>query len=125
MNKFLLICLGGAVGTGFRYFISSWALKNFGPSFPYGTVAVNIIGSFLITFLIYIDLSVFSLSTTLRAVLVTGVLGGFTTYSSFNLETLTYFEDGDWTKGVLNLVLTVGLCLLAGVLGLVVSRKLI
>jgi fluoride exporter len=84
MTRLLWICLGGAVGTGARYLLSGWLLRVAPPGFPYGTLAVNVIGSFLLALLLQVPLTAESLPPTLRLALTTGVMGGFTTYSTFN-----------------------------------------
>lgn len=125
MVRFLWICLGGAIGTGARYLISGWALKRFGTSFPYGTLAVNLIGSFLIGAIMQVALTTALLPPTGRLVLAVGVLGGFTTYSSFNYETIHYFQEGAWLMGFLNILIMVAACLAAGVAGLASARWLV
>ncbi len=117
MNKFFLICLGGAVGTGARYLLSD--------AFPYGTLTVNVLGSFLMGVLMQLGLTTDLLSPTARVVLTTGLMGGFTTYSSFNYETIQYFQNGETLKGMMNLVVMVGVCLAAGFAGLVFAKRLI
>jgi CrcB protein len=124
VSRFLWICLGGAVGTGARYLLSGWLLRTAGPAFPFGTLAVNVIGSFLLGFLMQVAMTTELLSPTLRLTLTTGVMGGFTTYSTFNYETLRYFEDGAVGMGTLNVAATLGGCLLAGLLGLAAGRGL-
>jgi CrcB protein len=124
MVRFLWICLGGAVGTGARYLISGWAAR-FGPFFPYGTLAVNLIGSFSIGAIMHVALTTTILSPDLRVILAVGVLGGFTTYSGFNFETLQYLREGAWLIGILNVVIMVGACLAAGIAGLVTARWLV
>jgi CrcB protein len=124
MARFLWICLGGAVGTGARYLLSGWLGRAAGPSFPWGTLAVNVLGSFLLGLIMQVAVSTNLLSPTLRLTLATGVLGGFTTYSSFNYETLQYLQQNDWLMGSLNLAVTVVVCLAAGSLGLVAGRLL-
>lgn len=124
MSKFLLICLGGALGTGARYLMCDWALARFGDSFPYGTLTVNIIGSFLMGIVMHLGLTTELFSPTTRFVLVTGVLGGFTTYSAFNYETLNYFQNGEPLKGMTNLFVMVGACFMSGLLGLALAKKL-
>ena len=84
MSRFFWICLGGAAGTGARYLLSSWALSALPSPFPFGTLAVNLIGSFLMGLLVPIGHASPLLSPTARLALTTGVLGGFTTYSAFN-----------------------------------------
>lgn len=124
MDRFLLICIGGALGTGARYLIAGWALHIFGTSLPYGTWTVNVLGSFLIGIIAHLGLTTELFSPTARIVLTTGVLGGFTTYSGFNYETIQYFQNSEIVKGVLNILLMVFSCLIAGVLGLVLARRL-
>lgn len=122
MARFLWICLGGAIGTGARYLLSGWILRVAGPGFPYGTLAVNAIGSFLLGVLMEVALSTESFPPMLRLALTTGVMGGFTTYSTFNYETLQLFQEGAWLVGFANLGVTVIACLAAGVLGLWIGR---
>lgn len=88
MSRFFWICLGGAAGTGARYLMSVWALTLLGPAFPWGTIAVNVTGSFLLGGLMHLALTTGILTPTLRLALTSGLLGGFTTYSTFNYETL-------------------------------------
>ncbi len=80
MTRFFWICVGGAIGTGARYLLSGWVLARLGTSFPYGTLAVNVIGSFLLGALMHLSLATAAVSPTLRAVLAIGVMGGFTTW---------------------------------------------
>jgi CrcB protein len=124
MARFLWICLGGAAGTGARYLLSGWLLRAAGPGFPWGTLAVNVIGSFLLGLIMQVALATDLLSPTLRLTLTTGVMGGFTTYSAFNYETLQYLQQNDWRLASLNLVVTVVVCLAAGSLGLVTGRMM-
>jgi CrcB protein len=122
MIRFLWICFGGAIGTGARYLVSGWALRRFGASFPYGTLAVNVIGSYLIGALMHLALTTTLLLPTARLVLVVGVMGGFTTYSSFNHETIHYLQEGAWLLGLLNILIMVVACLAAGAAGLASAR---
>jgi CrcB protein len=125
MNRFLWICLGGAIGTGARYLLSGWALKRLGTAFPYGTLLVNVLGCFLIGALMHLALSAPLISPTLRLVLVIGVMGGFTTYSSFNYETIHYIQEGASLLGFLNVLIMVAACLAAGFAGLASGRWLV
>lgn len=117
-------CLGGAVGTGARALLAAWALRTLGAGFPYGTLAVNAIGSFLIGLIMHLSLTQGG-SATWRMVLTTGVMGGFTTYSTFNYETLSYLRSGAVFTGLLNIAATVLLCLLLGLAGIVSGRLLL
>src|SRR5436190_628011 len=96
MTRLLWICLGGAVGTAGRYLLGDWLMRVAGPAFPWGTLAVNVLGSFLLGLVMQLALSTDWISPTVRLTLATGVLGGFTTYSSFNYETLRLLEGGSW-----------------------------
>jgi CrcB protein len=125
MVRFLWICLGGAVGTGARYLLSGWAARRFGTAFPYGTLAVNVVGSFLIGAVMHSALTTSQLSPDARVVIVIGALGGFTTYSGFNYETLQYLRDGAWLFGVLNILVMVTACLAAGIAGLASARWMV
>jgi CrcB protein len=124
MARFFWICFGGAAGTGARYAISGWALRAFGPTFPYGTLAVNLLGSFGVGLLMQVGLSTPLMSPTLRLSLTTGVMGGFTTYSTFNYETIRYVQDGAWPLAAANVAVTLVACLAAGFAGLAAGRAL-
>ena len=124
MVRLLWICLGGAVGTAGRYLLGDWLMRVAGPAFPWGTLAVNVLGSFLLGLVMQLALSTDWISPTLRLTLATGVLGGFTTYSSFNYETLRLLEGGSWLLAGANLAGTVAGCLVAGTLGMALARAL-
>ena len=125
MGRLLWISLGGALGTAARYLMSVWLLRALGPAFPYGTLAVNVIGSFLLGVIMQAGLDTTLLSPTTRVVLGTGVMGGFTTYSTFNYETLQYLQAGAWAMAGLNVAVTLFVCLAAGALGVAVARALL
>jgi CrcB protein len=124
MERFLWICLGSAVGGGARYLVSGWVLKAFGPAFPYGTLAVNLLGSFLLAGLMYAGVEKAVVSPTVRLALTVGVMGGFTTYSTFSYETMKQLQDGAWAMAITNVLVTVVGCLLACVLGWVGAKWL-
>jgi len=105
------------MGTGARYLLSVWMLKALGPGFPFGTLAVNVIGSFLICAIMQVGTATELIPPTLRVVLTVGVLGGFTTYSSFDYETFVFAKEGAFLLAALNLGLTLVLCFVAGFLG--------
>jgi CrcB protein len=125
VTRVIWICLGGAVGTGARYAISGLAARQLGPAFPYGTLAVNVLGSFLIGGLMHLGLATDLLTPTQRLTLTSGVMGGFTTYSSFSYETVRLWQDGAYGLGALNVAVTTTVCLGACVLGLAASRWLV
>lgn len=123
--RFLLICLGGAVGTAARYGVGGLAVRWWGGEFPYGTLIVNVTGSFLIGLVQQVGLSTLAIPETARLVLTIGVMGGFTTYSSFSYETLRLVEEGSWVQAGANVVLTTALCLGVCALGLALGRILV
>ena len=123
MSRFFWICLAGAAGTGARYLIGVWTVRRFGPEFPYGTIAVNLAGCFLIAAIIQIATAQ-GWSETARLTLTIGFLGGFTTYSSFNQETLRLAAGGAIGAASLNLLLTLFGGVALGVLGFLVARLL-
>ncbi len=123
--RLLLICLGGAVGTGARYLIGGLVARWLGSEFPYGTLFINVLGSFLIGFVQQVGLTTLAIPETTRLVLTIGVMGGFTTYSSFSYETISLIENGSWLGAATNVVLTTGLCLVVCVLGLALGRVVV
>jgi CrcB protein len=125
MHRFVLICLGGAVGTAARYLIAIGAPRLLGTSFPYATLIVNVVGSFLLGAVMHVGLTTNLMTPGLRLVLTTGVMGGFTTYSTFNYETMEYLHQGAFWLAGLNVVATLLLCILAGALGLASARWLV
>jgi CrcB protein len=124
MSRFFWICLGGAAGTGARYLISGWAIGALGAGFPYGTFAVNVLGSFCVGLLMQVGVATPLMSPTLRLALTTGVMGGFTTYSAFNYETIRYAQDGAWRLALGNVAVTLAACLAAGLAGLALGRSI-
>ena len=115
--RVLWVGLGGMAGSVARYLVSAWLLKLLGPTFPFGTLAVNLIGSFLLGVIMAIGLYTASLGTNAQVGLTTGVMGGFTTYSTFNFETIRLLEEGAWALAGLNVAVTLLGCLAAGWLG--------
>ncbi|MEO8483078.1 MAG: fluoride efflux transporter CrcB [Acidobacteriota bacterium] len=124
MSRLLYVCLGGAIGSGARYLVGLWALQRFGPGFPYGTLIVNIVGCFVIAAVMQAALQL-EWSPTLRMAITVGFVGGLTTYSSFNYETLRLVEEGASTIALLNVAATLVGGAIAGWLGFVVSRAVI
>lgn len=119
--KVLIVFVGSGVGGALRFLLSGWLTARFGP-FPYGTITVNVLGSFLIALILQLGAGPAALNSEVRLALTTGVLGGFTTYSTFNAESLALFQRGAVLDGVLNVTVTVAGCLVAGVLGLWLGR---
>lgn len=103
IQRLLLIGLAGLLGTLGRYALSGYVARRFGETFPLGTLAVNILGCFLAGFLYYIGQERFLINETLRTALMIGLLGGFTTFSSYGLQTFTLMRDGDVGLAMVNL----------------------
>ena len=122
MIQTLAIATGGAAGALLRFWMSSGIYHWLGRGFPYGTLAVNVLGSLLMGFLYVLLIDKLSLSPTWRAALLVGLLGAFTTFSTFSLETLNLMEEGEMLKALMNIVLSVVLCLLAAWVGIVAGR---
>ena len=97
MERLLWVSLGSAVGGTLRYLLTAWTLRIFGGGFPYGTLAINLVGSLLIG----LFLGLGNLSPTIRVGLTVGLLGGFTTFSAFSFETLRLLQDGSWGAALL------------------------
>lgn len=125
MKEIILVGIGGAIGAICRFLLSRIIQLFSGFTFPYGTLVVNIIGSFLITFLsvVLID-RVGEWSAELRALLLIGLLGGFTTFSSFSYEVVDLWESGQGIKVALYLLLSIVLCIGGAFGGLAIGRKL-
>jgi CrcB protein len=123
---YLWVALGSALGGMARYGCAGLAARWLGASFPWGTLIVNVSGSLLIGFLATLMAPDGRLlaGPDARAFLMIGILGGFTTFSSFSLETLNLARDGEWLFASANVVLSLVLCLLAVWLGNVVARFL-
>jgi len=124
MTRLLSICLAGAIGTGTRYLVALWAAQRLGSVFPYGTLIVNSAGCFVIAVLMEAGMTL-GWSPSVRAALTIGFVGGLTTYSSFNYETLRLLEEGSPSLAMANVAFTVGGCAVAGWIGLVIARAVI
>lgn len=125
MNQVLLVALGGAVGSVCRYLVGVGALRLMGPSFPWGTLAVNVAGSFAIGILAELIVARFGASAELRLLLITGFLGGFTTFSAFALDAVTLFERGASLAAATYLVLSIGASIAAAIAGIGLMRSLL
>jgi fluoride exporter len=125
MEQVLLVAAGGAIGSVLRYLVATLALTWLGPAFPWGTLAVNLIGSFAIGVVQALAMEGLVLSEDARLFLSTGVMGGLTTYSAFSYESVRLLETGAWTSAGLNITLTTVACLALCFLGLTTARLLL
>lgn len=121
--KLLIVMCGGAIGAGLRYLSTIGFTRLLGKDFPYGTLFVNVSGSLLIGLLSGLFMSKGNLNEEWRLLLVTGVLGAFTTFSAFSLETFTLFDQGDIARALLNVFFNVILCLVAVWAGMMIARQ--
>ena len=125
MNQLIAVALGGAFGAVVRFLVSTGLYQWLGRGFPYGTLVVNVVGSFLIGLLTEaFFLQRVTLVFDYRAAILVGFIGAFTTFSTFSLETLYLIEQGSLTKAGLNIVVSVLGCLLAVWIGLLCGRSL-
>jgi fluoride exporter len=104
MDKFIYIFIGGGVGTIMRYLVAGWSFKLFGTHFPFGTITVNVLGSFIIGVLWAVSEDFLRLTPNARSFLFIGLLGGFTTFSTYALETLNLVRGGEYLKATGNIL---------------------
>ncbi len=124
MSQTLASALGGALGALGRFWASNGVYALLGRGFPYGTLAVNLLGSLLMGLGYVWLLERSSLGPEWRALLLVGFLGAFTTFSTFSIETLNLIEGGEPLKALLNVLLSVGLCVFAAWGGVLLGRSL-
>lgn len=124
MGQVLAIGIGGAIGSVLRFWLSTWVHSLAGRGFPYGTLAVNVLGCLAMGFLFVLLVERVSDNPLLRAGLLIGVLGGFTTFSSFSIETLNLIEQGAWLEASANALASVVVCIGATWVGVVFARQL-
>ncbi len=122
--KLLAIAGAGAVGALFRFGLSHGVHRLAGRDFPYGTLVINVAGSLLIGYFFVLFLERSAATEVLRLAVLVGLLGSFTTFSTFSLETMNLISDGDHFKAALNIVLNVFLCLVGTWIGIVVARAI-
>ncbi|SFV68754.1 CrcB protein [hydrothermal vent metagenome] len=124
MQPLLLFAVGtgGFVGAILRFLISGWVQKLSPALFPVGTLSVNVLGSFIIGFMALYFESV--VAPQQKALVITGMLGALTTFSTFSLETVTMLQGGLWGRVTMNITLNVFLCVVATLLGMMLFRRL-
>ncbi len=124
MGQALAIAAGGALGALLRFWGANWVYSLLGRAFPYGTLAVNVLGSLVMGFCYIWLVERSTLGPEWRALVMVGLLGAFTTFSTFSIETINLLEGGEVSKALLNMLLSVVLCVFAAWLGLVAGRQL-
>ena len=124
MKDFLAISLAAMVGANLRYLISRLAVREFGPVFPYGTLAINVIGSFIVGLFVIWTTERVLLDPRWRLLVVVGFCGSFTTFSSYAFESMSLFERGQWGLMLANVFSNNLLCLGGALAGMAVARAL-
>jgi fluoride exporter len=124
MWTYVAIAIGGALGCWARYKQTNLVQGVFGRDFPLATLSINVIGSFLMGFLFIVTLERLTILPSVRVGVLTGVLGGYTTFSTFEMETLLLAESGEFFKAALYVVLSVGAGFAAAFGGAYVARNL-
>jgi fluoride exporter len=115
MLLYLWVAIGGGLGAAARFLVSGLVAGAIGETFPWGTLVINVTGSFVIGFFATLTgpNGRLYVGSTARQFVMTGICGGYTTFSSFSLQTLNLANDGEWLRAGANTVLSVALCLLA------------
>jgi fluoride exporter len=121
---YFAIAIGGTLGCWARYAMTNLVQTIYGRDFPYATLSINLLGAFLMGFLFIETLERLTISPALRTGILTGVLGGYTTFSTFEMETLLLVEQGESLRAVLYIVLSVGLGFLCAFGGAYIARNL-
>ena len=124
MNRVLVISIGAILGANARWFISRFASRILGPVFPYGTLFINVTGSFIVGFFMIWSSERVLLDPRWRLLVVIGFCGAFTTFSSFAFETMAYFEQGQWLLLFANFFSNNLLCLGGALAGMALARAL-
>lgn len=124
MWTYIAIAIGGTLGCWARYAMANLVQTIYGRDFPYATLSINLLGSFLMGFLFIETLERLTVSPAIRTGILTGVIGGFTTFSTFEMETLLLAEQGDGFKAILYVLLSVGLGFLGVFGGSYIARNL-
>lgn len=124
MNQFFLIFVGGGIGSFCRFWLATWVTNLYGPAFPWGTLAVNLIGCFFIGLIAGLPQASASLNPTTRLLLMTGLIGGFTTFSTYEYESFLLTTNGEFERALINLTMSAVLGFLTVGLGYITMRFL-
>jgi len=124
LKDFLAISVAAIVGANLRYLISRLAAREFGPVFPYGTLAINLVGSFIVGFFVIWTAERVLLDPRWRLLVVVGFCGSFTTFSSYAFESMAFFEQGQWALMIANILSNNLLCLGGALAGMALARVL-
>jgi fluoride exporter len=122
MQHYLAIALGGALGSILRFALNEAVSARFGRAFPWGTLSINVVGSFLIGLFAVLLIDRWEVSPAVRLGLMVGVLGGFTTFSSFSLEVVNLMDNGAFLRALLYVLASVSVCVVAAAAGIYLGR---
>lgn len=125
MREIIYIAVAGGVGALGRYYVTELARRLLGDDFPYGTLIVNLVGSFLIGLAMQIFLNTDLVPPSLRLAFILGFLGAFTTFSAFSYATLAYIENGAWLMAGLNILGNVTVGIVAAFIGVMLGRAIV
>jgi len=117
-----VISLGGVLGANARYLLGNWVAARYGTSFPYGTMLINVSGSFVIGFFLVLITERFVVHPNWRLFFAVGFLGAYTTFSTFSFESITLIQGGSWLLGLANIIGSVVLGLVAVLTGMALAR---
>jgi fluoride exporter len=120
--NFVMVSLGAIAGANLRYILSRYAAKLLGPVFPYGTLIINLTGSFIVGWFMIWTTERVLVDPRWRLLVVVGFCGGFTTFSSYAFESMAYFEQGQWLLMTTNILANNLLCMAAAIAGMALAR---
>jgi CrcB protein len=119
------VAAGSALGGMARYLLAGWAQRAVDPTFPMGTLVVNIVGSFLLGFILRYTMDLAGMSTEMRVFLTIGFCGGFTTFSTFSYEAIALLQEGQWSRAGIYILSSVAVSLAATLAGLAVAQQIL
>jgi CrcB protein len=122
MEKFLIISIGAMLGANVRYWVGGWSAEKFGTAFPYGTLIINLTGSFLLGLFVTLIANRFLIDPNWRLLIAIGFFGSYTTFSSYTFESMSLILDNQWLPGLFNLFGNAFLGGLAVLLGVLLAR---
>lgn len=123
-NQIIFIAAGGAIGSVLRFLVANGIHSFMSRDFPYGTLTVNVAGSFIMGISYVLLIERLNITPEWRAFMMIGLLGAFTTFSTFSIETLVLIQNSELTKAMINVLLSVILCILGSWLGLLIGRQI-